>query len=345
MCLYPKLIQNPKYKANQKNGGVIPPQIDKRTSFVPIGCGNCKECRKQKSREWNVRLHEEIKSNNTGKFITLTFNNEAIKTIQEKIYEKCTEKNTEIPTGYKLDNEISTYAIRHFLERWRKKYKQSIRHWLITELGHTGTENIHLHGILFTKEPYDEIERIWNNAEEGPYGFIWPKKEHYKNTYVNEKTVNYITKYVTKLDKDHPNYKAIILTSPGIGAAYTKNKHGDWKNNKFKEAETNETYQTREGYKLGLPIYYKNKIYTEEEREALWLHKLDKGERYINGIKFKNDQQYIEALKWAQRENIELGYGSNKNNWKQEEYEYQRRLLVQAKRIQNASGEGSAGIG
>ena len=33
----------------------------------------------------------------------------------------------------------------------------------------------------------------------------------------------------------------------------------------------------------GLPIYYRNLIYTEEEREKLWIEKLNKGERWIGG--------------------------------------------------------------
>ena len=42
--------------------------------------------------------------------------------------------------GYELDNAIAAYAIRKFLERWRKKFKKSLRHWLVTELGHNGIE-------------------------------------------------------------------------------------------------------------------------------------------------------------------------------------------------------------
>ena len=49
MCLYPKLIKNKKYMSNKKNGGVIPAVSDERTLFVPVGCGKCIECLKQKS--------------------------------------------------------------------------------------------------------------------------------------------------------------------------------------------------------------------------------------------------------------------------------------------------------
>ena len=74
MCLYPKLIKNPKYKANKKNGGQVPPIFDDRVVMVPIGCGKCMECCKQKANNWRVRLHEEIKKDNSGTFVTLTFN-------------------------------------------------------------------------------------------------------------------------------------------------------------------------------------------------------------------------------------------------------------------------------
>ena len=46
-----------------------------------------------------------------------------------------------------IENETAKTAIRLFLERWRKKYGRSTKHWFITELGHDNTERLHLHGI------------------------------------------------------------------------------------------------------------------------------------------------------------------------------------------------------
>ena len=152
MCLYPTLIKNRKYIANKKNGGVIPPIPDERVKWVAIGCQQCIECRKQKAREWQIRLQEDLKHNVNAKFITLTFSNESILKLKEQIDKKISVDDdgvlTETPLeGYELDNEIATQAVRYFLERWRKKYKKSLRHWLITELGHEGTENI-LYSLL-----------------------------------------------------------------------------------------------------------------------------------------------------------------------------------------------------
>lgn len=318
MCLYPRLIKNRKYTVTKKNGGDVPIATDPRVLYVPVGCQKCIECKKQKGRQWSIRLQEEIRTDTTGKFVTLTFSNESIKELIDALEIKY--------EGYELDNEIATLATRRFLERWRKKYKKSVKHWLITELGqggkkHKGTENIHLHGIIFTDEK-DEIEKLWK------YGFVYIGK------YVNEQTINYCVKYSTQIDELHPNYNAKILTSPGIGSNYTNRL--DAKTNSYKPGKTNENYRTRDGQEMNLPIYYRNKIYSEEEREKLWLEKLDKEERWIlgNKVSTKNGpEQYYKELKYAQAKNKRLGYGDDTKDWEQYHYEQERRKINMKKRL------------
>ena len=93
MCLYPTLIDNPKYKANKKNGGVIPHCNDQRLKLVPIGCGKCEECRRKKSGEWRVRLEQEfIHNKQKCRFITLTFNQGALKKYIELAREEINNK-------------------------------------------------------------------------------------------------------------------------------------------------------------------------------------------------------------------------------------------------------------
>lgn len=318
MCLYTRYVKNPKYKENKKNGGVIPPVSDSRVLYVPIGCGKCIECRKQKARGWQLRLLEDIKNNKNGKFVTLTFSNESITKLVEYI-------NNDKIQGYDLDNQIATTAVRLFLERWRKKYKKSVRHWLVTELGHKGTENIHMHGIIWTDEKRETVQKIWN------YGHIWygDNKKHW----VNAQTINYIIKYVHKQDEIHKYYQSIILTSAGIGRNYSNTPHA--KLNRYKGDSTIDTYRTEQGYKISLPTYWRNKIYTEEEREKLWIHKLDKNERWICGEKIAadDDKALYELLKYYRKRNKELGYGSHEKDWNRIEYEKVRRILLQQKRM------------
>lgn len=331
MCLFPKIIQNRKYTKTKKNGGVIPAVSDKRVLYVPAGCGKCMECRKQKARQWQVRLQEDIKKHKNGKFVTLTLSEESITNLQ---------KDIKGVTGYNLDNEIATKATRRFLERWRKKYKKSVRHWLVTELGQTSTERIHLHGIIWTDE-IEDISKIWQ------YGFITIGQQRWNNgiklsdgeSYVNEKTINYITKYVTKRDEKHKEYESKILTSPGIGRDYIDS--GRAKRNIYNEENTKEEYRTRQGIKLNLPIYYRNHIYTDEEKEKLWIEKLNKEERWVDGRPSdisKNEEHYYKLLEEARRKNKELGYGDNKINWERKKYENERRNINKLKLINRKKG-------
>lgn len=300
MCLYPRIIINRKYTKTKKNKGNIPLINDIRTKYVTIGCNKCIECIKKKSRDWKIRLFEEVRTNNNFSFVTLTFNNESL-----EIYKNLSQT--------KDPNEIATIAIRRFLERWRKKTKKSVKHFLITELGHTGTERIHLHGLINSKDK-ELIKTTWGN------GYV------YIGDYVNEKTINYITKYITKIDTQHKDFTPKILCSKGIGESYTKRPNS--LKNTFNNSETNEMYINRSGLRLPIPIYYRNKIYTEEEREFLWIDKLNKQKRFILGKEIdisKNDDIYFKALEHARNTNISLGYG--KIEWKHETYLKKLKLL------------------
>lgn len=299
MCLYPKLIRNKRYTPNKKNKGMIPECKDDRTIYVPIGCGKCVECMKQKKRNWQVRLLEEIKVDRQAIFVTLTFTNEAVEELKELILVK----------NLIWENEVATLAVRRFLERIRKKYKKSCKHLLITELGHEGSERIHLHGIMWNTYGVEELTELWK------YGNVWI------GDYVNEKTINYIVKYINKLDEQHKGYIPKILCSAGIGSSYIK--RWDSKHNAFNGKNTKEFYKTSDGSKLSLPTYWRNKIYTEEERGELWINKLDEGIRYVMGEKVNvkcNEDEYFAVLEEAREKNKRLGYGDDTKEWKKESY-------------------------
>lgn len=352
MCLYPRLIENRKYRANQKNGGVIPPIPDDRVRFVPIGCQSCIECRKQKAAGWRVRLLEDIKHYKNAKFVTLTFNTESLIKLQRGTYtimkrsrykfvpapwkqpiriRKTKEKDISKLSGYDLDNAIVTKAMRFFLERWRKKFGKSLRHWFISELGDGHSEHVHLHGIVYT-DNLSLLEDIWG------YGSVWTgyKVDKKVQNYVTERTVNYMTKYVTKIDELHLNYKAVILCSPGIGNNFQKS--GGVSHCEFKGNKTADYYRTSTGHKVSLPIYFRNKLYSESQREAIWLARLDRNERFVCGVKIDlniyDEDAYMNKVMHAREQSIKLGYPSPEFIWKKKDYEHQRRKMLQQKRLQ-----------
>lgn len=324
MCLYPRLMFNPKYKTSKKNGGIVPAIPDKRVMYVPIGCNVCIECRKQKQRNWQARLGEDVKINKNGKFVTLTFNTESLVELNK------IESINKLK-GYDKDNGICILAIRRFLERWRKKYGKSLRHWFVSELGHKGTEHVHMHGIVWCDD-LNELEKIWQ------YGWVWKGNEinGKLENYVNERTVNYIVKYISKVDSLHLNYKSIVLTSSGIGRSYTESNNS--KGNKYKKGNTNESYRTGTGHKINMPIYWRNKIYSDEEREKLWLEKLDKNERYVCGERIRirskeEEEEYYRLVKYHRERTETLGYRSPEFIWSKKEYEEQRRKIMHEKRL------------
>ena len=328
MCLYPTLRLNKKYVANKKNGGKVPPfpvingKVDKRVMYVPTKCNKCFECKKQKAREWSIRLTEDIKHNRNGIFVTLTFSNKSFIELRKDVIKKAED----YIEGYEMDNAIAKLAVRRFLERHRKHYGKSVRHWLVTELGHNGTENVHLHGFLWTDLPPQRIKELWK------YGYCWLSND--KGGYVNNKTVNYCVKYLHKQDALHPNYEPKMFNSAGIGNGYRNSI--DFQNSRYKGKNTREQYIYPNGQKGGLPVYYRNALYSEEEREKLWIQKLDKQTRYVDGVKIdvsQGEDKYLKTLEVARRKNGRLNFGNDQINWEKRRHENYIRNLKHLQRL------------
>lgn len=287
---------------------------------------------RQKARGWQVRLHEELRTDDGRMklFVTLSFSDESLIKLEKDL-----DSNLD---GYTLDNKIATLAVRRFLERWRKTYKASLKHWLVTELGQTNTERLHIHGIIWSSpsdcEPTAQMQRnfIAQLNKYWQYGNIWV------GDYVNERTINYIVKYLHKADTKHKNYIPVVLCSKGIGSNYMSRY--DSKRNAYAEKNTHELYTTRNGIKLPLPKYYRNNLYTDEQKEMLWINLLDKNTRYVNGIKIdvsENDIDYWNVLMEQRKENKRLGYGDDEKDWKKINYEKHLRNLKRLQRLKNSS--------
>ena len=165
---------------------------------------------KGEAKRMRVRLDEELRSN-FGYFTTLTIDEEHIKKLEEDTGLKWKEN----------PNEIASKALRFFLERARKETGKSIRHWCVTELGEQ-YDRIHLHGIFFGQKSAALIKKHWK------YGFV------FIGGYCNSKSVNYMTKYMLKVDIKHPIFKQIVLASPGIGDKYMDRLDYLWQKQNYK---------------------------------------------------------------------------------------------------------------
>ena len=142
-----------------------------------------------------------------------------------------------------------------------------------------------------------------------------------------------------KIDPKHKDYLPIVLCSKGIGANYLKrplikNIH------KITNNGTTEFYRLDNGAKINLPIYYRNKLWTDKEREDLWLKRLDKHERFVMGIKIDNidtpagEKLYYSILRTARQTNAKLGFGDDSKEWQKRDYNVTLRMLNKIKRIE-----------
>lgn len=325
MCLFPRLILNKKYLPTKKNGGHPPKCEDERTKYVPIGCGNCIECKKQKAQAWKVRLNEEIKVNSNAHFVTLSFSDEEL----DKLCAELKTTDTDV---------VSSIAIRRFTERWRKRYKTALRHFLINELGHTKSERLHFHGLLWYNAT--NVAKLKQNSHNDAINVatledIWQYGMIYVGEYVNNKTINYIIKYVTKIDNDHKGFKQQIFASKGLGKNYIGTPNAIA--NKYRGLKTREYYTLPNGTRVSLPIYYRNHIYSEDERGYLWCNRLDKETQYILGTEYnirtqEQREDFERILKNAQEYNIICGYGEPTEKWDKMAYKVKKETIRKLKK-------------
>lgn len=269
-CLNPIRMRNKRTKPTIKNGGV-PVAEEKQFEWVNIPCGWCAKCRQKRKREWIIRLTEELKNNKEKPhFITLTFSEEALKKIMG-------ETSTD-------GNEVAVYAMKKWREKINKRRHKAIKRFTITEKGTQGTQRIHIHGIIWTKDrkEAEEVVRLWE------YG-----RTDIGNR-CDEGTAKYITKYLLK--EDNNEFESIIMCSPGIGKGYltktNKEKH------KFRGKDTNTGYIMSNGQICGLPKYFKDHIYNIEQKRELWKIGLEEPTTIIEGIKFlKTETEEIEKFR------------------------------------------------
>lgn len=249
-CLKPVHIVNPHY-LKICNG-------DKRLAYdkfrmavdykLVVGCGKCLLCKKAYQSKWRLRLNHEFMygGHDVANSWFCTF------TIAESYY--------------KLALVNPSKLIRDFLENYRyqvrKRYGKgkSILHWIVSERGEE-RGRLHFHGILFDSLlPKSVVEDCWK------FGFVAFKT-------LTIKRCGYVTKYITKGNSPKACQESIehqprVWCSSGIGKCYTELE------------ETSHNHITSQGlvpfivknnFVYGMPRYYKQKIFTDEQREILKL--------------------------------------------------------------------------
>lgn len=211
-----------------------------------VPCGRCPKCVARRVSGWSFRLMEQEKISSSAHFLTLTYDTK------------------HVPITFSQGNALFSLRRRDlqlFFKRLRKSQcgngASPIKYYAVGEYGGR-TQRPHYHVISFNAE-LELINDAWNK------GHIY-----YGN--VTGASVGYCLKYMSKPKK----YKKWVaasgrqpefsLMSKGLGISYLNEVNANWHIGDL----VNRMYVTVDGgKKIGMPRYYKEKLYLENERSAI----------------------------------------------------------------------------
>lgn len=250
-CLIGRRVVNPRYKKispdnhyilyNDRDG-----KYPKKDYYLDVDCGRCINCFKKYMSAWRFRLIHEFlglskEELNRSYYVTLTIE----------------------PKYYTENRVILKKMVRRFLERVRKKYGSSIRHFFVTERGED-FNRLHFHGF-FINTTFDVADtyNMWY------YGFV-KVVPVVDAEYPLSQKISYCTSYVTKGKKGKIDYIIadedwpLVLVSQGLGKCYVNNPSAIHTGDILFPM----TFEPN-GTPRSLPRYLRQKVFTESELKIL----------------------------------------------------------------------------
>lgn len=214
---------------------IQPMFLRKQEMVVP--CGKCLDCRNRRVQSWVFRLLQQEKLHGTSVFATLTYSPETIRRTKN---------------GFAT---LEKKDVQNFFKRLRKNTgKKTIKYYACGEYG-TRTMRPHYHAIIFDTN-YDEVEKAWGMGQ-----------IHIGDT--RGESIAYVTKYICKpkkvpMHKNDDRQPEFSLMSKGMGSNYLTPQMIKY----YHEGKI--SYVTQPGgFKQALPRYYRDRIFTIEQRSEL----------------------------------------------------------------------------
>ena len=207
---------------------------DPKTGYpIEVPCGNCRSCRKQRSREWTNRLLHEMEYHTDNSFVTLTY-------ASENLPDNYTLVKSDLQKYFKrVRKEIGTKKIKYYAcGEYGDKYDRPHYHIIFLGLGQKTHEDI-----------------ITDNWKLGRIhiGSVTTESIAYVTSYVQKKLNGDLGKEVYT---DTGRIAPFSLLSKGIGLQFVKDNA---------EQLTENLGFTVSGRPAGLPRYYRNKLNLKAE--------------------------------------------------------------------------------
>lgn len=194
--------------------------------ILTLPCGKCLACRKERARQWSIRLSHHLLYNQNAIFLTLTYDELNCPSVLKK-------------EDYQL-----------FIKRLRKRFKNiKIKYYGCGEYG-SKTERPHWHIIIFglpigsmNLERAGFVEGRWSSAI---IRELWPYGHNVTGT-VNERSISYVTGYLLK-EKDPK--RRMQFQSQALGEEFIYDN----------ESLIRDFKLTRYGRRVPVPRYYIKKL-------------------------------------------------------------------------------------
>lgn len=247
-----------------------PEQLEYHKGGKLVPCGYCPACKYNQRVGWTFRISEHARHSKEAWFITLTYDQENIPLLDYETGElvRGMDKNRS-----DMCESLDASDLRRFLTSVKKAqvraYKEvmentlspsevvqkpELKYFAVSEYGGK-LGRPHYHIIIFN---------LWSDlAREDRLLKIW-KKGKVETEALNPALIHYATGYLFEKNKylKGRQQKPKMWVSKGLGEQYVK------RNKKFHKDNLN-PWIWFNGYKIAMPQYYKEKIFTLEEIETI----------------------------------------------------------------------------
>lgn len=204
--------------------------------YVALPCGKCIDCYKNYSYDWRFRLRQEVIRCPNYWWVTLTYNDRNLPTCNVDGHEEsCVIKS----------------EVQNFLKRLRQRLGfPELRYFAVGEYGKHNRAHYHL--LIFTHawknvhQAYIDIAWSWCVRGDSN-GFVYVKRGEIGK-------INYVTKYVNKLDLRHHNAKPFRLMSKSLGLSFLSPAMIEY----YRQSKIRQVYDGNRTFRL--PRYYIRKL-------------------------------------------------------------------------------------
>lgn len=244
--------------------------LNKASKRLTVPCGKCGNCRRARRNQWAFRLQQELKDSENAYFITLTYSD-------ERLPQFVNNETGEVKSNLRKE-DLQKFIKRLREQQYRQTNQRKFRYYAVGEYG-TETDRAHYHFIGFNIDRIiiDQLDKLWGHGHthigsvnEG--SILYVAKYHVNRNMGQKSEEGQISYYIQnkKTKQYHLHIEegtrqkefATMSKRPAIGHGYIKRNY-NW------HIENMNSYVIQNGYKKVIPRYYKDKIFTDIEKETL----------------------------------------------------------------------------